>query len=124
MAKQKTNREAWGLAAILALVVLGGVGLLGVSYQNRLLPGERWLTLRPRNEWGLGAQQQVRIWASSGSSGWKAGVEIIAERWRMGCFAVRVKGPRHPLAPGLPPGFSGYWSARRPRSALTRYLIR
>jgi hypothetical protein len=122
--RQKTNRVAWWLAAILAAVVLGGVGVLGVSYQNRLPPQERWLTLLPRSEWGFGAQQQVRIWGSSGSSGWMYGAEILAERRRMGCFAVRVKRPRHPQAPGLPPGVAGYWSAPRPSSALSRYLIR
>ena len=53
MAK-RTNQEAWGLVAILAVVLLVGSGLVFISYQSTLPEEKKWFALLPRSEWGFG----------------------------------------------------------------------
>ena len=118
MRSDRTSRSAWGLVAILALLTLGGGGVLGVSYLSRLPREQQALTLLSQDKWGFGEEQQVTLW----SRGNLYGVTITAERWKMGFFAVPVKGPRHPPVPGPPPSAVGYWSSPRRRSALIRYV--
>jgi hypothetical protein len=88
---ERTNCAAWGLVAVLSVLVLSGSGLLFASYQNGLPPEERWLTLLPRSEWGFGSDQTIEQWHGFGPSGWGSGRSVIAERHRLGFFIVRIK---------------------------------
>jgi hypothetical protein len=86
---KRTNRVSWGLAVALAVLVVGGIGLLFVQYQNCLPPAERWLTLLPRSEWGFG----TTLGMSSRVSGdfFSSNIETtLIWRRRFGFFAVRV----------------------------------
>jgi hypothetical protein len=59
MTKRPSNRAAWRLAAILAVVVLGAGGALWVNSRRGLPPpAVRAITLH-RNEWGFGWGQGV-----------------------------------------------------------------
>jgi hypothetical protein len=89
---KRTSRVAWGLAAVLAVVVTAGASVLLVSYQNHLPEEERWVTLLPRSKWGFGIQlESGHLWSGFGPSGWELGYEAIVERRKLGFFAVRVK---------------------------------
>jgi hypothetical protein len=101
MAK-RTNRIAWGLAVVLALLVLGGSGRLFVRYQNRMPEQERWVTLLPQDQWGFGQDQAanlraiaaaLRLYPDEGGGWWP-------RRWRLGFLSVRVEWRPPPLAPG------------------------
>jgi hypothetical protein len=54
MAKRKMSRTAWGLAAVLTVVLVVGSGLLFISYQSRLPEEKELFVLLPRSRWGFG----------------------------------------------------------------------
>jgi hypothetical protein len=85
------NRMAWGLAAILAVAVMGsGVALLA-SYQSRLPVTEKRCILLPPSDWGF-----RRFRYTLGPLG---GPPILQEDWvRLGFFQVRLK-VWHPAGP-------------------------
>jgi hypothetical protein len=81
MAK-RTNRVTWGLAVVLAVVLLGGGGLLGVHYHSRVPKGAIWLALLPPPAWGFGRMEMAIA----------ARVPLPPEEWViLGFFMVRVK---------------------------------
>jgi hypothetical protein len=83
MAQQQKTRVAWGLATILAVVVLiGGVALLD-SYQRHLPMHKRRVSLLPPSDWGFGRY---------GYSLMDGTTVVYHEEWsRYGFFMVRVK---------------------------------
>ena len=50
---KRTNRAAWGLAVLLAMLLLGGGGLLGTHYWKRLSPGTARIIWLPPNARGF-----------------------------------------------------------------------
>jgi hypothetical protein len=103
MAK-RTNRVAWGMAAILAVVVLGGSMGLFVSYQSRLPEPDRWVILLPRSEWGFGpdgmAVLRSVVAQLDGGVTWP-------ERYRLGFWTFRVNYSTRSLPCG-PTAFDGF----------------
>jgi hypothetical protein len=90
---KKMNRVAWGLEVVLAVLVLGGSGRLFVSSQNRQPEQERWMTLLPQDQWGLGRDEVASVRAAltasvlyddEGKGRWPL-------RWRLGFVSVRVE---------------------------------
>jgi hypothetical protein len=61
MAKRKTNWVAWGLSAILTVVVLLGGEVLVADYHNRLPERRRRVLLLPIGEWGFGRQRMYWV---------------------------------------------------------------
>jgi hypothetical protein len=73
---------AWGLAGVLAVVLLGSGVLLAVHMQSQVPRGQRWLALLPRDTWGVG-RVKVR---------WLTGPPKPPEEWfNLGFFTVRLK---------------------------------
>jgi hypothetical protein len=80
---KRTGRTAWGLAAILAVVVVLAGVTLAAGYQRRLPERKRYLTVLPRGEWGFGGYSYSLV----------AGNKVVYhEEWqRFGFFKLRVK---------------------------------
>ena len=97
MAKTKTNRVAWGLAAILAVALAGGV-VLAANRQNRLPEEDRWVMLLPKSRWGFGPDYSDSRYVHLRLSGGVA----RPDEYRLGVFAVRVEC----AAPASPPAWT------------------
>jgi hypothetical protein len=88
--KRKPNRVAWGLAVVLAVVLVDGGGTF-VSYQNRLPEKDRWITLLPKGAWGFRPDESVaNINAIVRELGGDAG-DRWPTRYRLGFVSVRVE---------------------------------
>ena len=96
MAK-RANPMAWGLAAILAAVVLGGAAGLLANSQSHLPEAERWVVLLPRTRWGFGRDEAPSI-LSWLYQQYKPGTGVrFPRRYKLGIITVRVQFSPHPL---------------------------
>jgi hypothetical protein len=77
------NRVAWGLALVLSIVVLIGIGGLFVNYHNHLPEEKRWMSVLPRDQWGIGPEADVAPII--------AAVRLPADHYRLGLISMRVK---------------------------------
>jgi hypothetical protein len=93
---KRKNQRAWWLAAVLAAMVLGATGVLFANSQCRLPEAERFFTLLPTNEWGLGELPIEGAELETNS----AGVSVIPVRQKLGFFTVRIKHALHESASG------------------------
>jgi hypothetical protein len=81
MAK-RTNRVAWGLAATLAVALLGTSGVFVATYQTGLSPQERLPRLLARNQWSFG---------SGGMAFDGTGSVVIDHTVRLGFFELPLR---------------------------------
>jgi hypothetical protein len=97
------NAVAWGLAVILAAVVLGGGVALVADYQTRLPERERSVMILPECEWGVGRDQCAAIRSALyGHVHPHAGV-AWPERYRLGIITVRIESPAFAGPPASEP---------------------
>jgi hypothetical protein len=82
MIKRNTNRTAWGLAVVLAGVVLVGAVALAANSQRGLPERERRVFLLPMREWGF-RRQRLHWVGSTGTP--------ITDIYRCGFFEVRLR---------------------------------
>jgi hypothetical protein len=87
MSPKRNNRRVWLMIAILAVVVLGGVGVLFDRYQSSLPMQEPGVILLPRNEWGFGREEVTLGVMEFGTVHWT----VVAERLKLGFFSLRVR---------------------------------
>jgi hypothetical protein len=105
------NRVAWGLVAILAVVLLGGV-VLAANYQSRLPEGDRWVRLLPKSEWGFGPDSTANLRSILAQLG---GGTTSPARYRLGIFTVRVERSTPVVIPPASTygGWGPSWKVRR-----------
>jgi hypothetical protein len=84
MNPQSSNRRVWLLIALLAGMVLGGVGARLDRYWSSTPSLDPGIYLLPRNEMGFG--RDVVVWGVESH-----GHTVIADRIRLGFFAVRLR---------------------------------
>jgi hypothetical protein len=63
MVKKRTTRTAWWLSGVLAVALLGGIGVLGVCYDCRLSLNPNW-----QWQWGYIEEWELDLGASVGVS--------------------------------------------------------
>jgi hypothetical protein len=87
------NRKAWGLVAVLAVLLLGGAVVMIAHYQSRLPQRQQYLTLLSPQERGFGSTL-YSYWFDPPSQS----APVVTERWfRLGFFQVRLE--RHEAKP-------------------------
>jgi hypothetical protein len=87
MKPQTSNHRLWLMIALLGGVVLGGVGARLDRYWSSTPSLDPGMYLLPRNEMGFG--RDVVVWGVESHGHF--GHTVIADRIRLGFFAVRLR---------------------------------